>query len=637
MKNFLRHSYQYILFVVIAATLFSACRQENIITSPDNENSIIDNNSIIADIIMDIAANDGSIDNIIDSANCFRIKLPVTVFVNGREVIVNTNDDLDLIRAIFDESSVDTDMIDIMFPVTVVLTDYSEKIINNQNEFNDLSQTCNGEDEPDDDIECIDFLFPISFTVFNTITEQTDEIIIENDKELFLFVEDLSVDDVASLHFPITMILSDASLETVYNLEELEILVERVKDDCDEDDDFDYSDDDFFDAEDPSTPLNLTASNITETSVDLIWDTSTDNIGIASYGIYRDDVFVVSTISTSITISALVASTEYVFTVNARDIAGNISDKSNSITIQTLISSDVSPPSAPLNLTALNTTQTTTDLTWDASIDNIGVTSYEVYNNGVLISSSNTTAYQVSSLTENTLYTFNIIAKDAANNSSISSNLVAITTLTSTGDTEAPTAPLNLIASNTTASTTDLSWDPSTDNIGVVGYEIYRDGTLWIYVTGTTYTAIDLIPESTYIFSVLAKDAEGNSSTLSNNVSVTTLAVSEVLDIDDVITTCTDWGVENFENNGSPSDEFANYTFNFESDGSLVVEDVITNEIFIGTWKVSSGKLKMNVPGIGGSFNSNWTITTVVRSDGTTIIELNSGTKILIFTTTTCN
>ncbi len=95
---------------------------------------------------------------------------------------------------------------------------------------------------------------------------------------------------------------------------------------------------------------------------------------------------------------------------------------------------------------------------------------------------------------------------------------------TPTADTEAPTTPTNLTASNPTSNTISLSWTASTDNIGVVGYDIYKDGAFYATVTGITAMVSGLNPSTTYNFYVIAKDAAGNASTASNTASGTTLA-----------------------------------------------------------------------------------------------------------------
>lgn len=91
------------------------------------------------------------------------------------------------------------------------------------------------------------------------------------------------------------------------------------------------------------------------------------------------------------------------------------------------------------------------------------------------------------------------------------------------GDTQPPTAPANLTASGTTSSSTTLSWSASSDNVGVTGYDVYRDGALATTVSGTSATVSGLSPATAYQFYVRARDAAGNQSANSNTVSVTTL------------------------------------------------------------------------------------------------------------------
>jgi bacillolysin len=89
-------------------------------------------------------------------------------------------------------------------------------------------------------------------------------------------------------------------------------------------------------------------------------------------------------------------------------------------------------------------------------------------------------------------------------------------------DTTVPSAPASLAASGTTATTTNLSWTASTDNVGVTGYNVYSGTTLLTTVTTTSYTVSGLTAATAYTFSVKAKDAAGNVSASSNVVNVTT-------------------------------------------------------------------------------------------------------------------
>lgn len=91
-------------------------------------------------------------------------------------------------------------------------------------------------------------------------------------------------------------------------------------------------------------------------------------------------------------------------------------------------------------------------------------------------------------------------------------------------DTEAPTVPDNVTSSNVTSSSVVLSWDASSDNVGVTGYDISNgDDNIIATVQETSYTVTGLDSETDYEFQVRAKDAAGNTSDFSNVVNVTTL------------------------------------------------------------------------------------------------------------------
>ncbi|HET9315429.1 MAG TPA: glycoside hydrolase family 9 protein, partial [Vicinamibacteria bacterium] len=90
------------------------------------------------------------------------------------------------------------------------------------------------------------------------------------------------------------------------------------------------------------------------------------------------------------------------------------------------------------------------------------------------------------------------------------------------GDTQPPTAPTNLRVTGTTSTTVALAWNPSTDNVGVTGYLVFRGTTQVGTVTGLTFTDTGLAPSTTFTYTVRATDAAGNQSSPSNSVNATT-------------------------------------------------------------------------------------------------------------------
>ncbi len=283
------------------------------------------------------------------------------------------------------------------------------------------------------------------------------------------------------------------------------------------------------DSEPPSAVTTLAASSTTTTGTQLSWSASTDNIGVTGYHVFRDGTEVGTTTATNYTASGLTQSTSYNFSVLAADAAGNLSAAGNTVNVTTLSAADSEPPSAVTTLAASSTTTTGTQLSWSASTDNIGVTGYHVFRDGTEVGTTTATNYTASGLTQSTSYNFSVLAADAAGNLSAAGNTVNVTTL-SGADSEPPSAVTTLAASSTTTTGTQLSWSASTDNIGVTGYHVFRDGTEVGTTTATNYTASGLTQSTSYNFSVLAADAAGNLSAAGNTVNVTTLGSGGIVD-----------------------------------------------------------------------------------------------------------
>ncbi|MCD1262034.1 fibronectin type III domain-containing protein [Paenibacillus athensensis] len=243
---------------------------------------------------------------------------------------------------------------------------------------------------------------------------------------------------------------------------------------------------------------------------------------------------------TSFTVSGLSANTTYSFTVKAKDAAGNVSAASSSVNGTTQSGSDTQAPSVPGNLQVTGTTSSSITLAWNASTDNVGVTGYDVYRGTTLAGTATGTSFTVSGLSANTTYSFTVKAKDAAGNVSAASSSVSGTTQTVTTDTQAPTAPGNLHSNGTGSTSVILAWNASTDNVGVTGYNVYRGTTLAGTATSTTFTVSGLTANTTYSFTVKAKDAAGNLSAASNTLTVTTTSTNNSMKI---VTYFPEWAV----------------------------------------------------------------------------------------------
>ncbi len=186
---------------------------------------------------------------------------------------------------------------------------------------------------------------------------------------------------------------------------------------------------------------------------------------------------------------------------------------------------DTTSPSVPAGLTAASASTSQINLSWTASSDNVGVTGYKVYRNGTQIATATASSYSDTGLAASTSYTYTVSAFDAAGNVSGQSASVSAKTMTPS-DTQAPTVPAGLTATIASTSQINLAWTASTDNVGVTGYKIYKNGNLVATVSTTAYSDTGLAASTSYTYTVSAYDAAGNVSGQSSPASATTQAAA---------------------------------------------------------------------------------------------------------------
>jgi len=251
-----------VLFLSMFLVVFMGCQNEIVEIIQPSQDNLLKANTNVAALVQRTATNDGSKDNIIDNASCLSIQLPVTVIVNGIEIIVDSNEDLEVIEAIFDEFDDDIDDLDIIFPIVIILNDFTEITIQNNDELENYIQDCKGENEVDDDIECLDFVYPITFSIFDSANQLTETVTVEDDKHFYKFIDDIEDYHIVQVNFPITVVLYDGTEKIITNMEMLENVINEVKDMCDEDDDNDYNDDDC---------IHCTESQLKELLISCTW------------------------------------------------------------------------------------------------------------------------------------------------------------------------------------------------------------------------------------------------------------------------------------------------------------------------------------------------------------------------------
>ena len=276
------------------------------------------------------------------------------------------------------------------------------------------------------------------------------------------------------------------------------------------------------DNEPPTAPKGLEFIHSTSSSIMLSWKASSDNKSVLCYYIYRDGKQVGRTDELQYIDNGLNLHTSYLYYVTACDIDGNESAWSNMLEVST--DADAFAPTQPANLSAKIQADGVIRLAWTASSDNGSVEYYNIYRNGVIIGTSKGTSY-----TDNTasggVYEYYVEAVDNDNNISRASESVTVDNL-------APSAPV-LTVGSVNDLYVKLDW-ACYDNLGIVKYDIYKNGAKIKSVEENTYIDLTIELDKTYSYYIVAYDAYGNASEKSNVETVYTGSDEQAPEISEV-------------------------------------------------------------------------------------------------------
>ena len=269
----------------------------------------------------------------------------------------------------------------------------------------------------------------------------------------------------------------------------------------------------------PSIPQNTRVHSVSGTVLQITADSSTDNVAVIGYKLYQDGILNETKEEHPLTyITAQNPTLDgHLYTISAYDFEGNESVQSVGVHGE-LDYIDVTAPSIPQNLMETNKTDETFTLSWDASTDDVLVAGYKVYkDNGIYSDVGNILLINISGLITSSTSNWTVSAYDAVGNESNKSTSLSVTLV----DSIPPGKVTTLHTTEIAETSVKLAWESPGDNVGVVGYDIYKNGIKLTDTSNITIELSGLIAGETNQWQVQAFDLAGNFGEISDMLSVT--------------------------------------------------------------------------------------------------------------------
>ena len=172
-------------------------------------------------------------DNILDSATCFQIKLPVEVTVNGQFLLVQNEADYQQVANIFNLSNGDTDSLEFGFPITIQYENGEDVLVGDATQMQELRAQCSVVVDPDHPpIQCVDLVFPFSISLYDASSQTPQIVTINNNFEILAFIASLTPSQYFQINYPIIIIGSGGFTNEILNNTALLAFINEFGDNC---------------------------------------------------------------------------------------------------------------------------------------------------------------------------------------------------------------------------------------------------------------------------------------------------------------------------------------------------------------------------------------------------------------------
>ncbi len=196
-------------FVVLAALFAVSCQKEEHESQVSPE--ALSKSSQLTSLLGRVARATAIDDNVLDSATCFRIKLPVDVVVNGHFLQVGDETGYQEVADIFNASNTDEDEVEYNYPITIIYQDGHQIAVDNTVVYQDLQQACPVQ-PADMPIGCFDMVYPFSISVYDSSSQTPQIVTVNNGYDLLAFIVNLTPAQLFQVNFPVSAVVNGETM-----------------------------------------------------------------------------------------------------------------------------------------------------------------------------------------------------------------------------------------------------------------------------------------------------------------------------------------------------------------------------------------------------------------------------------------
>lgn len=211
--------YKKTLYILVAfALLLTACQKEETTLIDEQQDEAFSEDDVYKSLMLRITSHFASFDDMIDKSSCFSIDFPYACYVNGYYVEYEQEEDLYFLE--------EDDEIELVYPINLTFSNYDTAVVTSEEALINFKNQCATGALYNESVSCIDAIYPMSMALFHEDTSVFETVSIDNDKDMFIYLQDLNWRTRASMNYPVYVQVNRGELIQITNNLEFKTVVQ---------------------------------------------------------------------------------------------------------------------------------------------------------------------------------------------------------------------------------------------------------------------------------------------------------------------------------------------------------------------------------------------------------------------------